>query len=176
MGLSYLKIESWSARNSMGKVLFGSTSQKQPASNLTREQSQFLSEVLGGIGPQVSQTYRNLLQPQSVEDRQAMFEKSFVQPAQQQLQRNIIPSIQQKFTDLNASSSSALNQALAQATTDVGTMLGSQAMNYDQQQQQLLLNVLNSLSGIGTQQTQQPVMQQRQGILGPLLKLGASQF
>lgn len=91
-------------------------------------------------------------------------------------QQNVLPSIQQSFADMNASSSSALNQALAQSASDLSTSLGSQYGQFYQGQQNQQLNALNSLLGLLTAQTAQPIVQQKQGIAGPLLGLGASAF
>lgn len=86
--------------------------------------------------------------------------------------QQIIPGIQQHFVDANASSSSALNQALTQSATDLGTMLGSQQLDFFKQQQANQLSALSGLGGLAGQQTFTPLMSQKQGILGPLI--GAS--
>lgn len=104
-----------------------------------------------------------------MQSQQNLFNQSYIQPAQQALERNILPSIQQRFVDMGAGRSSALNQALSQAATDVSTQLGSQMGNYQQQQQQALLQALSLLSGQGLQQTQQPVVTESQGLLGGVL-------
>lgn len=98
-----------------------------------------------------------------------MFQKSFVDPAQQALQRQIIPGIKEQFLGLDESGSSALNQALAQAATDVSTGLGTQYMNQYNQQQNNQLQALGLLGGLSGQRTFQPMIQQTQGILGPLI-------
>ena len=109
------------------------------------------------------------MQPADIAGQQNLFEQSYIKPAQQALERSILPSIQQRFVDIGAGRSSALNQALSQAATDVSTQLGSQFGGYQQQQQQALLQALGLLSGQGLQQTQQPVVSQSQGLFGPLL-------
>ena len=80
-----------------------------------------------------------------------------------------MPSIQQRFVDANAGSSSALNQALAQSAQDLGTSLGSQYMNFYNQNQANQLAALSGLGGLAGQRTFQPVISQQQGILGSLL-------
>lgn len=125
--------------------------------------------MIGGIGPQARAGFESLLQPADPQQQQDLFNQAYIQPAQQALERNILPSIQQRFVDVGAGRSSALNQALSQAATDVSTQLGSQIGNYQQQQQQALLQALGLLSGQGLQQTQQPVVSQSQGLLGGVL-------
>lgn len=153
----------------------GSSKQVGNASNLRPEQSAYLSSVLSGLGPQAQAGYQQFLQPMDVGQQQELFQQAFVNPALQTLERQVLPAIQQRFVDMGAGRSSALNQALAGAATDVSTMLGGQFGNFYQQQQQNLLNALSGLGGLATQQTQQPIIQQRQGLLGPILG-AAGQF
>lgn len=153
----------------MGKSLMGGSKISGTQSNLTPEQKQYLQSVLGGIGPQARAGYESLLQPMDAQSQQNLFNQSYIQPAQQALERNILPAIQQRFVDVGAGRSSALNQALSQAATDVSTQLGSQMGGFQQQQQQQLLQALSLLSGQGLQQTQQPVVSQSQGLLGGIL-------
>lgn len=126
------------------------------------------------------QAYSQLLQPKSMEDYQQLFQQSFVDPAMQQFERKVIPSVQQSFVDANAGSSSALNQALAEAATDVTTNLGGQFGNFYTQQQQLQqqgqLGALGQLGGLAGQRTFEPVVSQQQGILGPILQALASVY
>lgn len=130
--------------------------------------------MLGNAYPQAGESYRQFLQPQSVGDYQELFEQAYVNPAQRQLERKIIPTIQQSFVDQNAGSSSALNQALAEAASDVTTNLGSQFGNFFQQQQQNKLGALGQLGGLSGQKTLEPIVSQQQGILPALLQgLGA---
>jgi len=103
-----------------------------------------------------------------------MFQKSVVDPTMQTYNQQIIPGIQQHFVDANASSSSALNQALTQSATDLGTMLGSQQLDFFKQQQANQLSALSGLGGLAGQQTFTPLISQKQGILGPLIGAGGS--
>lgn len=98
-----------------------------------------------------------------------MFQKSFVDPAQMALERQIIPNIKEQFLGLDESGSSALNQALAQSATDLSTMLGSNYMNQYNQQQGNMLQSLGLLGGLSGQRTFEPMLQQREGILGQLI-------
>ena len=99
-----------------------------------------------------------------------MFQKSFVQPAQQQLERNIIPTIKENFMGMDESGSGALNRALAQSASDVGTNLGSQYMNFFNQQAGQRLNALQQLGGMAGQKTFAPHLSQQQGLAGPLIQ------
>ena len=153
----------------MGKTLFGGSKISGTQSNLTPEQKSYLSDVMKGIGPQARAGFESVLQPMDIGSQQQLFNQSYVQPAQQALERNILPAIQQRFVDMGAGRSSALNQALSQAATDVSTQLGSQMGGFQQQQQQALLQALGILGGQGMQQTQQPVVSQSQGLLGGVL-------
>lgn len=88
----------------------------------------------------------------------------------QAFNRQVLPSIQQQFVDANAGSSSALNQALAEAATDVTTNLGSQFGQFFQNQQQNKLGALGQLGGLAGQRTFEPTTETTQGWLGPLLQ------
>jgi len=109
-----------------------------------------------------------------MEDYQQLFQQSYIDPAMQALNKQILPGIQQQFVNANAGSSSALNQALAEAATDVTTNLGSLFGNFYGQQQQLQqqgqLGALGQLGGLAGQRTFEPVISQQQGILGPILQ------
>lgn len=68
----------------------------------------------------------------------------------------------------------ALNRALAQSATDLSTALGSQYMNFFNQQQANKLGALGQLGGLSGQRTFQPLIQQTSPILPSLLQsLGA---
>lgn len=112
---------------------------------------------------------QDILRPYTPDQYQDFFQKSFVDPAQQALERQIIPDIKNQFLGGGSKGSSALNQALAQAATDVGTGLGSQYLNQYNQMQSNRLQGVNLLSGLAGQRTFEPIFQQRQGLLGPLL-------
>lgn len=89
-----------------------------------------------------------------------------------QYEQQVLPAIQQRFVDANAGSSSALNQALAQSAGDLTTQLGSQYLNFFNQQQANQLSALSGLGGLAGQQTFQPLVSQSGGILGPLIQAG----
>lgn len=153
----------------MGKTLLGGVGQEGNIDLLNPNQREFLSGALGNAAPKAGEAYSQFLQPQSMGDYQDLFEQSYINPAVQALNRQIIPGIQQSFVDQNAGSSSALNQALAEAATDVTTNLGSQFGNFFQQLQQNKLGALGQLGGLGTARTFEPIVTQKQGYLPSLL-------
>lgn len=136
---------------------------------LTPEQQQLYSQALGQLGPDFLGGLGQFLQPQGVEDYQQVFQQTYVDPAMQAYERQVLPSIQQRFADANAGSSSALNQALAQSATDLSTSLGSQFGQFMQGQQSNQLQAINQFLPLLTGQTFSPLLQQQQGILGPLI-------
>ena len=160
----------------------GGTSYKGKQQLLTPEQQQFLSGSLSGQGP-AGQAYQQLLQPQQ-QDYSELFQQSFIDPALQTFQQQMVPGIQQRFVDAGAGSSSALNQALAKAAQNISTQLGSQmgAFNLEQQKMQQYgqLNALQQMAGLAGQRTFEPKYQQNQGLIpmaiqaaGTAAKMGA---
>jgi len=135
---------------------------------LTPQQQQYFSGALGsGIGGQSGQAYSQFLQGQSPQEMQSAFQTGVVDPMQQIYNQQIVPGIQQRFTDANASSSSALNQALGQSAQDLTTSLGSQYLPFMQGQQQNTLSALGQLGSLAGHQTMQPY--QQGGISGQLI-------
>lgn len=130
--------------------------------------------------PQASSIYGQFLQGPNTENLNGVFQKAYLDPAMQAFQGQIVPGIQQRFADVNASSSSALNRALADAASGLATQLGSQYGGLYQQAQTNQLNALSGLGGLAGQQTFNPVVQRQEGILGSLLgaagQIGGSYF
>ena len=127
--------------------MLGGIENKGNVDLLTPDQQKYLSGVMQGTDP---------------EQFQKMFQTSFVDPAQQMMQRQIIPGIKEQFMGMDETGSSALNQALAQSATDLSTSLGSQLMNqYNLQQNR-------GMQAAGTRMFE-PMLQQQQGLLGPLI-------
>jgi len=116
-----------------------------------------------------SQAYSEFLQPYNPQAYQDIFQRAAIEPAQQALQRNIIPTIKESFLGLDESGSSALNQALAQSATDLSTALGTQYLNFYNQQQANKLGALGGLQGALGQRTFEPRLSQTQGLIGPLI-------
>jgi hypothetical protein len=106
------------------------------------------------------------------------YQKGLVNPAIQTYQEQVLPSIQERFIDANAGSSSALNQALAKSATDLSSGLSGQlaGLLYQGQQQgaQNQLGALNQILSLLGQRTFDPIVQgPQEGILKNLLGAGA---
>lgn len=157
-------------RSKLGKTFLGGTEQKENISLLTPEQQSFLSSALGtGQSQLAGQAYSDLLQPYSPEAYQDIFQKSFVDPATKTLQQQIIPALKESYLGEGERESGALNRALAQSASDLSSSLGSQYMNFFNQQQQNKLAALSGLGSLAGGRTFEPQLEQTQGILGPLL-------
>lgn len=141
---------------------------------MTPEQQSALSSTLTANAPQASQVFQNILGPIDQNQLQDMFQQAYVDPAMKAYQESILPSIQQRFVDANASSSSALNQALAQSASDLSTSLGLGYGQLFQNAQTQQLQGLNQFLPLLTNQTFSPLIQQQQGILGPLVQAGGA--
>ena len=111
--------------------------------------------------------YRGLLQPYSEE----FFQKSVVDPSLRQYREQILPEIGQQYSNVNAGSSSALNQALAKSAQDLAGSLASQRLGLQQMSQQANLGALGQLQGLLGVRSFEPLIQgPRAGILGDILK------
>ena len=100
------------------------------------------------------------------------YKKSFIEPAQQSLQRDIIPTIKENFLGLDESGSSSLNRALSQSATDLSSLLGQGMLGQYNQMGTNRLSALSGLGGLAGQQTFSPMISNQQGILGGLLGAG----
>jgi hypothetical protein len=158
----------------VGRTLFGGVKHQGNVSMLTPEQQQALSQIVPQGGQLAAQNFQKFLGPQSQEDMQSLFQQSYVDPAMMAYERNVLPAIQERFGNMNASSSSALNQALAQSASDLSTSLGSQFGQFSQNQNTQALQAMQLLQPYLTGQTFSPMIQQQQGILGPLLGAAGS--
>jgi len=150
----------------MGKTMMGSAKHTQNIPLQTQQQQDLLNQVLQSAGPEFVQSMMGFLQPGGFED---IFQQAVVDPAMMAYEQQALPAIQQRFVDANAGSSSALNQALAQSAADLSTMIGSQAGQFYQQQQANQLNAGQMIAQLLGQRTFEPVIQQRQGLAGPLI-------
>lgn len=139
---------------------------------LTPEQQQLFGQTLTTLGPDFLQGMQGFMQPRSEQDMQSVFQKAYVDPAMQAFEQKALPAVQQRFVDVNAGSSSALNQALAQGAADLSTSLGSQYGQLYQNQQQQQLQALGALLPLLTGGTFTPLLQQQQGLAGPLIGAG----
>lgn len=166
----------------MGKTVKGGSTHEKNVKLLTHDQRKFLGNILKDSRRPAQKSYLDLLKKPQYPDEQFLldsFQKGIADPLMQNYNQQILPSIQQRFVDANAGSSSALNQALAQSAKDLSTQmgqfylpfLGSQQQFY-QQQQQNRLSALAGLGGLAGQQTFQPIVSQQQGLLGPAIGAG----
>lgn len=121
------------------------------------------------MGQQAGQAYSQFLQPPGSEQYEDVFNKSVMDPTMKQFNEQVLPSIQQRFVDSNAGSSSALNQALARSAEGLGSGLGQEYGRFFQNQQDNQFKALSGLGGLATQQQFQPMVGQSQGLLGSLL-------
>lgn len=153
----------------MGQTLLGGSERKENIDLLSPQQQNFLSGVLGQNAGLGANAYSEFLQPSSPAGYEDIFQKSVVDPSLKALQQQIIPGIKEGFLGLDESGSGSLNRALAQAATDVSTNLGSQYLNFFNQQNQNKLGALGQLGGLTGLRTFEPHIEQKEGILGPLL-------
>jgi len=158
--------------------LTSKASQIGQANLSTPQQSQFINNLLASLLPQASQTYGQFLQPYDSEQFNNLFQKSFIDPAMMNYEQQVLPAIYQSFGDVNAGSSSALNQALASSAKDLSATLGSQIGGYLQNYRQQQLGALGQLGGLAGQRTLEPIVQAGYNpigdIIGSVSTLGAS--
>lgn len=153
----------------MGDLMLGSAKHTGNAPLMNQEQNDYLSQFLQGLGPDANAAISQFLQPYDQEQFQGLFQQSFIDPAMQTYEQQVLPGIQQRFVDANAGSSSALNQALGQSANDLSTMLGSQMGQFYQGEQQNKLGAMGLLNQTLGQRSFDPIIQKREGLAGPLL-------
>lgn len=150
----------------MGKTLMGGAKHTGNVQLQTDAQQNILNDLLTQLGPNAAEMFGQFFDPSGYED---VFQRSVVDPAMMAYEQQALPAIQQRFVDANAGSSSALNQALGQSATDLSTMIGQQAGQFYQNQQGNQLNAMQLLNQLIGQKTFDPMVQQKQGLAGPLL-------
>lgn len=152
----------------MGKTMMGTPGkQVGVAQMMTPEQQNFLKTILNSLGAEAQGAYSNLLKPYSEE----MFQESVVDPAMQTYQQQMLPTLQQRFVDANASSSSALNQALSQSAGDMSKLLAGQRMDLQQNTSQRQLGGLQGLGGLVGSKAFDPIVQgPKSGLLKDLIQ------
>ena len=144
----------------LSNLLFGGTQNLGNIELLEPSQRQLLQSL---TSPQTAQRSQQALQNLLAFDPAAqkqLFQESIVAPTLETYQQQVIPYIQQYYSDLGLGSSGALNQALAQSATSLGTQLGAQQMDFYKTQQAGALGALGQLSGLSTTPTQAPLIQQ----------------
>lgn len=150
-------------------LLFGKSKFQGNVNLLTPEQSSFLAHILQGSQGLASNAYGNLLQQYSPESYNSFYHKSFVKPAQEMLQRQIIPQIKENFLGLDESASGALNRALAQSASDVSTQIGQGILNQYNVHSQNQLGALSSLNALLGRHSIMPMVHSRPSLLSALL-------
>lgn len=150
-------------------LLFGKSKFQGNVNLLTPEQSSFLANILQGSQGLASNSYGNLLQQYNPESYNSFYQQSFVKPAQEMLQRQIIPQIKENFLGLDESASGALNRALAQSASDVSTQIGQGILNQYNVHNQNQLGALSSLNALLGRQSIEPIVHSRPSLLSVLL-------
>lgn len=121
--------------------------------------SQYANTALGQIDPnlqnnqlyqQASGALSGILAPQSRGELEQAFQTSIGDPTMRQFERTIVPGIQQNFADVGAGRSSALNQALAQASADLSTNLGSLRQDFLRNQQQMQIGAAGQAGNLAS--------------------------
>ncbi len=152
---------------------------------MTKEQSKFLKKTLGNVGGDFSNVLMQLLNPQEQGQQfEDQFQKGVVQPTMQTYQQDILPSLEQRYSDVGAGSSSALNQALTRSSEDLTNLLAGQRIGYQGQQQQYGLQnqqlrqqaqqgALQQIMNLVGQRAYQPIVQgPTEGLIKPLIGAG----
>lgn len=140
----------------MGQAIMGSSAKQTGKADLmTPQQKQFLNSLLGSVGGDVQGAFPGLLQGFSEEN----FQKGVVDPTMKTYQNQVLPGIEQRFTDANAGSSSALNQALVQSSEDLSNTLGGQRINYQQMMGQQQLGALSQIMSLLGARSFDPIVQ-----------------
>lgn len=164
----------------MGDTFYGSDARQTGSVDLmTPQQQSFLNSILGTTQPQTGQALQSLLGEFDPNQLNDFYQKGLVNPTIRTYNEQVLPAIQQRFGDLNAGSSSALNQALAQSATNISQGLSGQLSGLLYQgQQQGNANQLSALSQILSllgQRNFSPIIQSpTQGLIGPLIGAGGS--
>lgn len=118
------------------------------------------------MGGQARQSFESLLQPYSEE----FFQKSVVDPTLTQYRQQILPEIAQQFIGADASSSSALNQALAKSASELANSLAGQRLGLQQLTSQNQMGALGGLGGLLGQRAFSPIIQEpKEGLLGSII-------
>jgi len=107
------------------------------------------------------------------------YQKGLVDPSLRTFNEQVLPSIQQRYVDADAGSSSALNQALAKSATDLSSGLSGQLsgllLQGQQQGSQNQLGALSQILSLLGQKTFDPIVQGPQsGLLKDLIGTGAN--
>jgi len=154
----------------MGKTMMGEDAKQVGTAQLMDpSQLQYLQQMLGGLGSQALGAGQGLLQGYD----ENLFQQGVVDPAMKQYEQNTLPSIQQRFGDANAGSSSALNQALSSSAGDLSNTLAGQRLTMQQNASQNQLGLLQQLMQMLGQKSMDPIVQgPKEGLTKPLIQAG----
>lgn len=150
---------------------------------MTPQQQKFLGNTLGLTQGPANQALLSLLEGYDANQLMDFYQKGLVDPSLRTYEQQILPSIQQRFEDANAGSSSALNQALAQSATSLSSDLSGQlAKLLYQGRQDASRNQLGALGQILSllgQRNFDPIVQGPQGglikdIISAAIQAGAA--
>lgn len=126
--------------------------------------------ILGQVGGQAGPALQGLLKGYD-ED---MFQKGVVDPSMRTFNQQILPGIQQRFTDANAGSSSALNQALSQSAGDLSNVLAGQRIGLQNSMAGQQSGALQQILGLLGQKSFDPIVQgPKEGLIKDLMSAGA---
>lgn len=143
--------------------LFGKEEKTEQLPRFTPQQEQAMGSLLGGAQQQLPQIFEYL---QSILSQNPEAMKQFEAPAMRQFEEQIIPTIAERFSGLDAQKSSAFGQQLGQAGAGLSENLAAQRAGMSQQ----AISQLQSLLGGGLQpQFETMFRPQTQGLLGQLL-------
>ena len=110
--------------------LFGKPEQMQQAQLYTPEQQQSMQQQLGGATQQLPQIFEYLNQ---ILSQNPELMKQFEAPAMRQFEEQILPTIAERFSGLNAQKSSAFGQQLGQAGAGLSENIAAQRAGLGQQ-------------------------------------------
>jgi hypothetical protein len=134
---------------------------------MTKQQQQFLNSLFNNQSGNAQQTFGKFLEGGSADDQ---FQKGVIDPTMRTYENQVLPAIEQRFGDVNAGSSSALNQALVSSSQDLANVLGGQRIGYQNMQNTQQLGALGQLLSLLTQKQFEPIVQGPQrGLLGDLI-------
>ena len=156
----------------MGKTLMGGMSMEGFAPRYGPEQEQMLTQMIQQNLPQLQHVLSGQLAGLGSPEAQEQFQAQFMAPAMQNFEQQVMPSIQERFQDMGAGASSALNQALASSAADMQTQLFGQ---FAQQQQGAQQQALSQLIQLLSQPQHEALIRQDAGLLPGIIS-GLSQI
>lgn len=143
---------------------------------MTKEQEKLLKKTLGGVSGDFGNVLMQLLQGGEGQDGsfEDQFQKGVVDPAMKTYNQDILPGLEQRYSDAGAGSSSALNQALVRSSEDLSSLLSGQRIGYQAQQQGMRQNAQNSalqtIMSLMGQKAYQPIVQgPTEGLIKPMI-------